>query len=702
MSLKLGQLNTILAADKKPLQEGLKDARREVSKAGEQMQRDADDTGKKIGERLSRKASQQLRDDKGRFTKAGEESGEAAGGAASEGILGKLGGLKAGAGIVAAAVGVAFGKALAGALELDAAQAKLAAQLGSKEYAEQLGEVAGRLYGKGFATSIDEAMQSVRHVMSSGLLFEDAENDEIEAITRKVQALATAFDLDLQQAARAAGKMVKTGLVKDASEALDLLARGFQQTGDQAGDLLESLSEYSTQFRKLGLSGADAIGLMNQGLSAGARDLDVVADALKEFAIRAADGSKASADGYKAIGLNAEKMTAIFAKGGPKAREALGMVLERIKAMKDPTDREAAAVALFGTKAEDLQAALMGMDLSTAAEQMGTVGGAAEKMADTLEDSASQRVEAFKRQVSMKLTELGGAVIGFFQDVANDPDTQEFLGKAQKFMQEKVVPALRELWGWINDKVLPVLKQIREDAIEKLVGAWHSLEETVSENREELEQFGGWVKTAAEWIVENLLPVLYDLYTNVFVKLIDGIRLVIAIIGAWVTAFNKIKEGVTGVAKWVGDKFDWIVNKVNGLKKRFSWSGMFDGIKSALKSALNWVITRWNNLSFTVPKVGPVGGQTIGTPDIPLLAKGGNVLRDGLAVVGEAGPELLHLGRGARVEPLRSGAAMQGMAQAIGVLRLIVTTQDGRKIKDELIDAAALRGQTVGRYLGVA
>ncbi len=73
-----------------------------------------------------------------------------------------------------------------------------------------------------------------------------------------------------------------------------------------------------------------------------------------------------------------------------------------------------------------------------------------------------------------------------------------------------------------------------------------------------------------------------------------------------------------------------------------------DGIKDAFRTAINWVIEKWNNLSlklggatislpfgksFTVPSV------TLRTPNIPLLQGGGIVTSPTLAILGEAGPE---------------------------------------------------------------
>lgn len=75
-------------------------------------------------------------------------------------------------------------------------------------------------------------------------------------------------------------------------------------------------------------------------------------------------------------------------------------------------------------------------------------------------------------------------------------------------------------------------------------------------------------------------------------------------------------------------------------------AGMWDGIKDAFRSAINWVIRGWNSLRFTmpsidthIPKVGKVGGFSVGVPSIPYLAHGGLVTRPTLAMIGEAGPE---------------------------------------------------------------
>lgn len=98
--------------------------------------------------------------------------------------------------------------------------------------------------------------------------------------------------------------------------------------------------------------------------------------------------------------------------------------------------------------------------------------------------------------------------------------------------------------------------------------------------------------------------------------------------------------------------------------------GMFDAFKHAFKSAINFIIRGWNNLSFTAPKVdmgplGSFGGFTIGVPRIPQLARGGDITEGGFATVAERGPETIFLPRGAQVAPLSRRAEQESMTLLI-------------------------------------
>lgn len=314
---------------------------------------------------------------------------------------------------IGAGVGAALGAGIAANLDTGAANAKLAAQLGlGPAQAAELSKLSARIYANAWGESTAEVNDAIKGVYQQIGNTSTAKGG-LEGVTTKVMALAQTFDQDLGGVTKAVGQMMKTGLAKNADEALDILTRGFQTGADKAEDLLDTMNEYGVQFKKFGLDGQTATGLISQGLKAGARDADIVADAIKEFSIRAIDGSKGAADGYKALGLNADKMIKQIGKGGAGAKAGLDIVLDKLRAMKDPVKQSAAAVGLFGTQAEDLGVALYALDPSTAVAALGQVGGAADKMAKTVGESPAAALEKFKRQAMAKLSETGGVLVQF-------------------------------------------------------------------------------------------------------------------------------------------------------------------------------------------------------------------------------------------------------------------------------------------------
>lgn len=315
-------------------------------------------------------------------------------------------------------------------LDNQAVAAKLQAQMGAgTPAAEQAGRVAGEVYSGAYGESLEQVGNAVRAIMTSGAVSVNATDEEIQGLSANALTLAEVFDQDVTGSINAAAQMVKTGLAPDFESAMDVLTRGFQVGNDKAGDLLDTFNEYSTNFRTLGLRGDQAMGLIRQGLQGGARDADQAADALKEFSIRAIDGSELTAKAFRDLGLDAGEMSATIAKGGPEAAGALDRVLDSLRNIEDPLKRNQIAVALFGTQSEDMAAALGSMDLSNAVDQLGQVEGATQTMNDTLGETASSKIEATKRGfeqwrdsiigVQGPLGDVAAAVFGMGGDVLN-------------------------------------------------------------------------------------------------------------------------------------------------------------------------------------------------------------------------------------------------------------------------------------------
>jgi TP901 family phage tail tape measure protein len=129
--------------------------------------------------------------------------------------------------------------------------------------------------------------------------------------------------------------------------------------------------------------------------------------------------------------------------------------------------------------------------------------------------------------------------------------------------------------------------------------------------------------------------------------------------GAFVTAYHWITNAAGTAADWIHNKWSAIINFFTSMpgKIRSLASGMWNGIVDAFRWAINSVIDLWNGLSFpgiSIPGFGSIG--SIGVPQIPHLATGGQITRGGLAAINEHGAaEVVSLPTGSTVYPHGSG-----------------------------------------------
>ena len=350
--------------------------------------------------------TQQLRNQiVGPAANAGDDAGEAT----SESFGAKL---KKGLAKVGIAAGAALAKGLYDAVDQSSVTSRLQAQLGaSGKDAGRYGKVAGQLYSKGITDSFQDAADAIKAVSQAGLVPPGATNKQLRSIATQAADVANVFDQDLGGVTNAVSQMLRTGLAKNATEAFNVLTVGFQSGANKADDLLDTMNEYGTQFRKLGLDGKSALGLIQQGIQGGARDADLAADVLKEFALRAVDGSATTAAGFKALGLDATDMAKKFGQGGAVASAALDLTMDKLRGIKDPVAQSAAAVNLFGTQAEDLGAALFKMDPSKATAGLGKMNGAAAKLGKAIRSGPQYEVQTFIRTLQQTLVTVLGTYV---------------------------------------------------------------------------------------------------------------------------------------------------------------------------------------------------------------------------------------------------------------------------------------------------
>ncbi|NMM84318.1 hypothetical protein B2J88_08085 [Rhodococcus sp. SRB_17] len=333
-------------------------------------------------------------------------------------LAGKTGPI-AGSLLGVAVIGLAAGAALAAAIQ-DGLQSEMdrdlfQAQTGVTEgQARKFGLASGESFADAFGESINGNLGTAQSALENGLLDPGATQRDIEKVINSLDGVSTILGEDIPAVAHAAGNAVKSGFAGDFQDALDLLVKGKQIGLNASGDLLDTVSEYSIQFNKVGLSGAEAFGLMNQAVKGGARDTDTAADAIKEFAIKSIDGSKGAAEAYQALGFNAEEMSAKIAKGGEEGSEGMRDLLTEIRKIEDPLIRNTVAVGLFGTKAEDLGNAMFELDLSTAVQSMNDYEGAAWRAINVMGDNAGTSVQGAMNSISAASTGMKEAMAQAF------------------------------------------------------------------------------------------------------------------------------------------------------------------------------------------------------------------------------------------------------------------------------------------------
>lgn len=348
-------------------------------------------------------------------------------------------------------LGALVSKGLADNLDAKEANAKLTAQMGlTKDVASNMGKLSGEVYRDNFGESVGDVNEAIKGVGQNMVDLGSTSKTEIKGMTEAALGLSSTFDLDVNESTKAAGQLMKNGLAKDGKEAFDIITKGMQMGLNSSGDFLDTITEYSPQFTKLGIDGPAALGLLSQGLKAGAKDTDVIADAFKEFSLRAIDGSKSTVDAYKSLGLSADKTSAAIAKGGPTAQKATGQVIDALKNVKDPQEQNRIGVELFGTQWEDtLRQILPGLDLNKA--KLTDVDGATKNMNDTMGNTPTAKMETLKRHAEGLLQaavglpgpfgQLSAAVVSFGPSLLTMGGSLALIGPA-------MLPAITATWAW--------------------------------------------------------------------------------------------------------------------------------------------------------------------------------------------------------------------------------------------------------------
>lgn len=584
---------------------------------------------------------------------------------------------------------------------------------------EGLRDVMEDVYAANYGDSVADVGDAVAMVNRN---MANLDQNGLTAATEGALALRDAFEYDVAESTRAA-EAIRKNFGSSAEEAFSLIAAGAQNGLDYSGELIDTINEYSSQFAKLGFDADGMFNILQAGADGTAWNLDKVGDAIKEFSIRAIDGSDSTVEAFTSLGYNAENIMATFAAGGEGANKAFFDVINTLMAVDDQVERDALGVALFGTMWEDLGTEAMEA-MAGASQAAYDTEGALEKINQVKYNDLDSAIQGIGRQMEVDLLPAADAVYQSLMDsmpeiteameevspviaeIAGDfadwaggaiseglpvlvdgiKDFADWAGKAY----EKAKPFLNFLWEH-KGTVLAIAAGLRllgpaigavttaMNMYSKAKGFMAVLQSSgkITQVTNAFKAFGSALMgplgiiiavaaaiallyknwdTVKAWLVNfgNTVNQIWTNFSNMVGNAITAIGQKFPLLGAYLQGWwESIQAAVDNVKAIFQNIIDFISNVFSG-----NWSAAWQNIVNifgnlfgmivnlakapinGVISAINWVLSKINSISVTIPDWVPgVGGKTLGfnIPTIPQLAEGGVATSPTLAEIGEGG-----------------------------------------------------------------
>ena len=498
------------------------------------------------------------------------------------------------------------------ATEGDNAMAMLESKTGaSSKIMEKYKDVLYNVYNDNYGESLEDVSESLSTVIQ---MTNNLDKSSLENVTKNAMTLEKVFGFDTMESMRAVnGLMNQFGVTSD--EAFNLIVQGAQNGLNQNDDLLDTINEYSVQFKNAGYSAEDMFNMIANGVEEGTWSVDKLGDAVGEFNKKMRDGS--ANDYIKQLGLNTKDIIKQFNSGGEDAQKAINSIMKSLGKVDDVTKQNIIGVGLFGTMWEDLQGdavdSLMNTEgaIKSTNKAMEQVDSAAY---DTLGSSMQQLGRTIKAEVVQPIVEK------------LKPEIKDTIN----FINSNVKPAVQWLinnlpligliladlgaimaylnWGSIVGKVTsmgkaisgvmtaltatPILALIA--VITALVAAFMYLWETNEEFRANILKIWDGIKQKfqdfSQGIVDrlNALGFEFEDITEVISALWNGFcELLIPVFEG---VFNHISDVITMVLGVITGVLDVFIGIFTG-----NWSQAWDGVKGIFSSIWNYIVSSLQN-----------------------------------------------------------------------------------------------------------
>lgn len=558
---------------------------------------------------------------------------------------------------------------------------------------------------------------------------------------------------------------------QDAGTYLDHLSLVSQQTGVDVSKLSEGAANNATVFKEMGLSLYGATTFMGQlevsganssavmgGLSKALKKatengvpLDEALASLQETILNGTDSTDGLTEAYNLFGKSGAQVyeavrngTLDFTALNNAADGMSNTVTETFNATLDPADQFKTAMNALKEVGASLAETVMPL-LATAMEKVREVILDLKSRWDGLDETQKQNIV----RIAGVVAAIGPMILGVGKMVSTVGSavtgvgnlTKAFAGMSPKariigavvaaaaaliithwdeikaFWEETLKPAMKDLWEFITETVVPKVQKAWEDLKPKIEAVFNGIKNLWNTALKPV------FNAIRSFVVDTVVPKVTEAWNTVSTafqtafnaistwwnangeRVLNGVTdTITAVVGTIEGVFNGLIEFISGVFSG-----DWS-RAWNGIKSAFGkifsglWTllkkpinGVIEGLNvmiSKVESAINGIVNAFNKkLSIHLDPISVFGKQVFAGLDWSPNLKGvnfgrlktlyaGGVLREGeRAVVGEFAPEYLTVRNGQAVVTPMQGADRFG-SNTTNNVTLNVYAQPGQSARD--------------------
>ena len=456
-------------------------------------------------------------------------------------------------------------------------------------------DVMKEIYRNNYGESFDDVGEAMSKVVQT---FGDLDKASLRNITEKAITLRDTFDMDYQESLRAVNSMMdQFGITAD--EAFNLIAQGAQQGLNQNDDLLDTINEYSVQFKNAGYSADDMFNMLKNGTEQGTWSVDKLGDAMKEYGLRAKDTSDATYDAFAALGYDTGTIT-----------QNIGEITEEIETLEKNLKYAKMEQEGFNEKTSELTRMKNAEKIEEYSKQLegakGTLAALKEAQDNAGESAGAwqDRFAAGGETAKQATQELIDKIIAIEDPIQQQAIGVQFFGTMWEDLGAGAVKALTDTEGGINSAT-DAMTRMQEVKYDNLSDALGGLGRVIQSD-------------LIQPIVDTLEPIARDFVTwlidnmNIVQPIIVGVAVALGVMAA---AF-AISGTISAVQKafallnttMLANPIVAIVALIVGLgaalvtayKKSETFRNVVDKVWAALKkngaAAVEWVITKFKSL----------------------------------------------------------------------------------------------------------